>query len=126
MGCRLPNEIEIQFFRTVSGRSPVDEFLEDVSRKQPTLHKLAIAGLRKLQNPAQHRTPLVKKIDSEHDIWELRVGSANTLRLFYFYAMDKVIVVTNGYVKKSQKLDQNQIEIARTRKRDWLEGQHDQ
>ena len=116
---------EIRFFRTASGRSPVDEFLNDISRKQPRLHKLAIAGLRKLQNPAQHRAPLVKKIDSGHDIWELRVGGANTLRLFYFYATDKVIVITNGYVKKSQKLDQNQVDTARTRKRDWLEGQHD-
>lgn len=118
-------DFEIRFFRTASDRSPVAEFLDDISRKQSRLHKLAIAGLRKLQNQAQHRPPLVKKIDSEHDIWELRVGGANTLRLFYFYASSDIIVVTNGYVKKSQKLDQNQVETARTRKRDWLDGQDD-
>ena len=118
-------DFEIQFFRTASARSPVEAFLDDMRGKQPTLHKLAIAGLRKLRNPGQHRPPLVKKIDSNHDIWELRVGGVNTLRLFYFYAADKLIVVTNGYVKKSQKLDQNQIETARARKREWLEGQHD-
>jgi phage-related protein len=118
-------DFEIQFFRTASGRSPVDEFLDTTRRKQPRLHKLAIAGLGKLRNPSQHRSPLVKKIDSDHDIWELRIGGANTLRLFYFYAADQLIVVTSGYVKKSQKLDKNQIETARMRKREWLERHHD-
>lgn len=114
-------DYRIEFFETVSGRKPVAELLEELRTRQPVLHKLGNAGLQKLRNPQQHRRPLVSKIDSTDDIWELRVGHRDTLRLLYFHAPGNRIVVTNGYVKKSQRLDQNQLDIARRRKREWQE-----
>lgn len=118
-------DFQIEFFTTLSGRKPVLELLEELKVRQPVLHKLGYAGLRKLRNRQQHRRPLVAKIDTSHDIWELRVGGSDILRIFYFHASDSALVLTNGYVKKSQRLDQNQLETARQRKREWLERHHE-
>jgi phage-related protein len=117
-------DFEIEFFRTSSGRAPVQELLAELRRKQPVLHNLGNAGLQKLRNRQNHRRPLTTKVDSGNDIWELRVGHRDILRIFYFHAPNNRLVLTNGYVKKSQKLDQNQLDTAIRRKREWEERHH--
>jgi len=58
-------------------------------------------------------------VDAEHGILELRVGSANIARAFFFFRQGQRIVVTHGYVKKRQKVDPRELERARRYKQDW-------
>lgn len=98
-------------------------FLEELERDYPDLAKLMIAGLHKLRSRNFHRPPLTQLVDAEDDIFELRVGHANIARAFFFFRRGREIIVTNGYVKKQQKLDPRALERARTMKRDW-EARH--
>ena len=50
---------------------------------------------------------------------ELRVGRANIARVFFFFRPNREIVVTNGYVKKAQKLDPEEIVRAERYKAYW-------
>jgi phage-related protein len=117
-------EYRVEFFETPSGRRPVAELLAELRKKSPALHNLGNAGLQKLRNQQHHRRPLVSKVDSDANIWELRVGHRDILRLFYFHGPGGRLVVTNGYVKKAQRLDTGQLDIAKRRKREWEKRYH--
>ena len=60
----------------------------------------------------------------EDGIFELRckLGS-NITRALYFFYVGKRIVVTNGFVKKTQKTPLGEIKIAKDRRKDWIERQ---
>jgi phage-related protein len=61
------------------------------------------------QLPAPH----AKALTGCGGLKELRVKQGgNIVRLFYFHHADRVYVVTSGYVKKTQKTNQREIERA--------------
>lgn len=64
------------------------------------------------------REPYSKYIDN--GIFELRVKvSSNITRIFYFFQAGEQIILTNGYVKKSQKMDKREYDKALAYKKDY-------
>ena len=119
-------EFRILFYERTGGNgdapeSPLRDFLADLRRSHPDLEKLLVAGLAKLRDRRFHGPTLTAQMDAEHDLYELRIGRANIARVFFFFQPGQVIVVTNGYVKKQQKLDANELARARAYRRDWEE-----
>ncbi len=58
----------------------------------------------------------------EEGIYELRIKqSSNTTRVLYFFFTGKRIILTNGFVKKTQKTPRNEIELAKRRKQLFYE-----
>ena len=51
------------------------------------------------------------------------MGDRDIARVFFFFRPGGLIVCTNGYVKKSQKLDAAELARARHYKADW-EARH--
>lgn len=111
----------VEFYYTQSGEKPVAGFIAELREKHPDLHKLVKAGIKKLEDGRNHRKPLTRLVDPDHDIFELRVGRKNIARVFWFFRAGRVIVLTNGYVKKKQKLDPTELQRAREYKKDWEE-----
>lgn len=68
----------------------------------------------------QLREPYSKSLDD--GIFELRakVGSDISRVLYFFYYKGRIIL-TNGFVKKIQKIPQNEIAFAKKYRRDFLE-----
>ena len=87
--------------------------------KAHILHKLVVAGIKKLETSERHGPPLTQLADQKYDIFELRVGDKNIARIFFFFRQGREIILTNGYVKKQQKVDRGELERARTYKHDW-------
>lgn len=55
------------------------------------------------------------------DIWEVRVQyGGNIFRLLGFFDGAKLIILTHGFQKKTQKTPKQHIELAESRKRDYL------
>jgi phage-related protein len=91
---------EVDFYRKPGGECPVEEFLNSLPDKV-----------------AQKVTWTLSLVE---DIWEFRIKlGSNIYRVFAFMLGHKVIV-TNGFVKKSQKSPVNEIEKAQNYKRDYL------
>ena len=68
------------------------------------------------QVPAQY----LKKLKSTDDIWEVRATLGNnTFRLLGFFDGPKLIVLTSGFAKKTNKVPKQEIETAEERKRDY-------
>jgi phage-related protein len=70
----------------------------------------------------------VKQVPSKHigsteekNLYYLRVKqSSNIFRIFFFYDEDKIVVVINGFTKKTQKTPTNEIERAKTIKKQYF------
>lgn len=66
--------------------------------------------------------PHARKL-SGHELFELRVRqSSNICRLFYFMHGESIFVVTSGYIKKTDKTDQREIQRALRLKQEYLQG----
>ena len=65
--------------------------------------------------PSQYFTKLV----NTEDIWEVRVQiGGNIFRLLGFIEGERLVILTNGFQKKTQKTPRREIELAEARKRE--------
>ena len=67
----------------------------------------------------QLREPYSKLIDD--GIFEIRCKVGNNItRILYFFYYEGKIILTNGFVKKTQKTPQKEIKLAKKRRADYL------
>lgn len=108
----------IDFFKNDDGIIPVGQFIRtlDVKMKAKVvsdLHRLEMLG-----NEA--REPLSKHL--EDDIFEMRSVFGNDIvRILYFFDDNKLIIATNGFVKKQQKTPPEEIALAKSREKIYFE-----
>lgn len=107
----------IKSYRTTTGNCPVEDFLQSLPDKQS---KKVAWTLRIVRDLGQVPTQYLKKLKSTDDIWEVRATLGNnTFRLLGFYDGPKLIVLTSGFAKKTNKVPKQEIETAEERKRDY-------
>jgi phage-related protein len=63
--------------------------------------------------------PLVRKIET--DLWEvwIKIENGNISRVFFTINKSEMILL-HGIIKKSQKTPKKEIDLARSRKNQWL------
>lgn len=107
----------IEFYHLPSGRCPVEDFLDGLESKQAQKVTWVLRLIAEMDPvPSQYW----KKLSHTDDIWEARVNfGGDTFRLLGFYADKDLVVLTNGFQKKSQKIPRNEIRIVEQRKRHY-------
>lgn len=109
---------EVIFYEKPSGECPVEEFLD----RQDFKMRAKLVGLLEIlqEKGSCLREPYSKHL--EDGIFELRgkVGN-NITRILYFFYCDGKIVLTNGFVKKTQKTPTKEINLANIRRKDFIE-----
>lgn len=108
----------INFYRTRSGRCPVEEFLDALTSKQAQKVAWVLQLIEELEVvPTQY----FKKLVNTEDIWEVRIQQGgNIFRLLGFFDGATLIILTQGFAKKSQKTPLDEIRLAESRKRDYF------
>jgi phage-related protein len=108
----------IVFYKTENGRCPVEDFLDSLTAKQARKVTWVMALVETLDVvPKQY----FKKLESTDGIWEIRADLGNdTFRLLGFMHKGNLVILTNGFAKKSQKTPASEIELAEQRKKDHL------
>src|SRR5450759_5996032 len=107
----------IAFYAMLSGRSPVQEHLDDLPDK--TVQKIAWV-LRVIRDLERVPANYLKKLVNTDDIWEVRVDvGRHTFRLLGFFAGRELFVPTNSFQKKTQDTRQARIRLAEERKADY-------
>jgi phage-related protein len=108
----------IVFYRTTTGASPVKEFLDSLNGKQAQKVLWVLRLIEELPSiPKQY----FKKLTGTEDIWEVRVQyGSDIFRLLGFFHDGQLIILTNGFIKKSQKTPATEIALAEKRKQDYL------
>ena len=109
---------EVIFYEKENGDCPVEDFLLSLDMKM----KAKMVGLLELleEYGNQLREPYSKHLDD--GIFEIRckVGS-NITRVLYFFYYEGKIILTNGFVKKTQKTPPEQIKTAKEFRADYKE-----
>jgi phage-related protein len=110
-------EFEICFYTRKDGTKPAKDFISMLELKMKVKMYRTIDMLE--ANGHELREPYSKHLSD--GIFELRaqIGSDITRVLYFFFAGRKV-VLTNGFVKKTQTTPPNEIERARSYRSDYL------
>jgi phage-related protein len=108
----------INFYRRPNGQSPIEEFLDSLTGKQAQKFLWVLELIEELETvPRQY---FKKLVDSE-GIWEVRVQFGNDIfRLLGFFDGGTLLILTNGFAKKTQKTPPQEIALAVRRKNDYL------
>ena len=109
---------EIRFYRNASGGCPVEEFLNGLDPKQAQKVAWVLKLVKELPLvPKQY----LKKLEGADELWEVRAEfGGNAFRLLGFWDAGNLIILTNGFAKKTQKTPNREIELAAQRRRDYL------
>jgi phage-related protein len=113
----MQEEFAVLFYEKEDGSEPAKEFLNSLDTKMLAKMARTIAILQ-INGPSL-REPYSKPLDK--GIFELRakVGS-DISRILYFFFIDRRIILTNGFIKKTNKTPKSEIEKANQYRADYL------
>lgn len=107
---------DVEFYRLPNGKAPVEEFLDSLNVKMRNKALNSLVLLEEFGNTL--REPHSKPIGD--GIFELRIKFASDItRIFYFFYVGNKIVLTYGFIKKTQKTPPAEIELAKKYKEDY-------
>jgi phage-related protein len=112
------DKFEVEFYTKENGEKPAKDFILSLDIKM----KAKILGLIDIleEKGIQLREPYSKHL--QDGIFEIRgkVGTEIT-RVLYFFYYGKRIILTNGFIKKTQQTPKNEIKLAQLYRKDFLE-----
>ena len=108
--------LAVVFFRTETGNEPVREWLKSLPKEDR--HRIG-EDLLTVQYAWPLGKPLVDHVGE--GIWEVRSRLANRIVRTLFIVADEEIVLLHGFVKKQQRTPAHDLDLARRRKRQYLQ-----
>ncbi len=102
--------MKVRYYKTASGRSPVEEFLLGL----PTATRLEIFdAIVLLQTGANLSMPVSRNLASiRAGLHELRVRDrAGQVRVFYYLKREEAIYLPHAFRKKTQRIPPRELEI---------------
>lgn len=111
---------DVEYYQRKNGEIPVLEFLLSLN---PKMRAKAYSEIELLQiHGTNLREPYVKPITGEEykGIFELRVKFASDItRIFYYTFRKNTFVLLNGFIKKSDRTPQRELDRAKRYKGDY-------
>jgi phage-related protein len=102
--------LDVVFFKTAAGIEPVREWLKSLPRED---RRTIGEDIKTAQYGWPLGMPLVRKI--ERGLWEVRSTISTGIARVFFTVIDSMMILLHGFVKKSQKTPQNELDTARRR-----------
>lgn len=106
----------VHYFVTDNGEIPVKQFIDSLSAKQRAkisriFQYIEDFGLESVR-------PHLKKLTGT-PLWEVRILGKDNIRILYIILTQESILVLHGFLKKTQKTPQKELDIALNRFNDW-------
>lgn len=108
---------EIFYYENEQGKRPVEAFIDslDVKMRAKVFGRLALLE----EYGSKLGMPFARHLDD--GIYELRTSQGSDItRILYFFVAGKRIVLTHGFVKKTQKTPMREIMKAKRARDDWM------
>ena len=105
------------YYVSDSGRVPVKKFIDSLASRTQQKYFAVIGMLEKLGKnlPEPHAKSL------GNGIYELRFkGQEGYIRILHFFYDGNKIILTNGFIKKSNKTPKKEMTLAEKRKEQYL------
>jgi phage-related protein len=108
----------VDFYHLPNGSSPVDAFLDSLTGKQAQKVLWVLQLIEEFEAvPRQY----FKKLVDREGLWEVRIQfGSDTFRLLGFFVGGTLLILTNGFSKKTQKTPSQEIALAIRRKNEYL------
>ena len=107
----------VTFYRLANNKCPLEEFLDSLPTKAA---RKVIWVLKLLEDLGVIPAIYFSKMSGTEDLWECRIKQgSNIYRIFAFWKGNEIIL-THGFIKKSQKIPLQEIERAESYKKDYL------
>jgi phage-related protein len=107
--------LTVVFYKTDSGNEPVREWLKALSKEDC---KVIGTDILTVQYAWPVGKPLVDNLGD--GIWEVRSRLDNRIARIMFTMVDQEIVLLHGFIKKQQKTPQDELNLAKKRKKQYL------
>ena len=99
-------EYEIEFYDKADGSEPAKEFILSLDKKMQAKVLRTVALLREALDDG---------------IFEIRTKFGSDItRVLYFFVVGKKVILTNGFIKKTQKTPASEITLAKQYRADYL------
>ena len=109
--------IEVKLYEMEDGTVPVEEFLGSLTKSMKAKLSQSISLLS--ERGYRLREPYSKPL--QDGIFELRAQfGGNISRVLYFFVIKGRAVLTHGFIKKTKKTPQQEIERAKRYREDYL------
>ena len=113
-------QFQVEFYDTEDGRTPTQEFLDSLEPKM----NAKMVGLMEILEEKGYSLREPYSAPLEDGIFELRaIQGSNISRALFFFYVEGRIVITHGFIKKTQKTPRAQIELAKKYRADFLRRQ---
>ena len=107
----------IIYYETVNGKRPAEEFIYNQDKK---MRAKILSNLDYIANEGINaREPRSKYL--KDGIFEVRSQVGNNItRILYFFCLGQEIILTNGFVKKTQETPKAEIQKAKQFRDDYI------
>lgn len=102
--------LTVKFFKNQGGTEPVRDWLMELSKAD---RRSIGEEIKTVQLGWPLGMPLVRKL-APH-LWEIRIGLANRIDRVLFTIDDGVMVLLHGFIKKSQAIPKEDLDVAKAR-----------
>ena len=111
---RRESSVEILFYVTSTGASPVKKYIQDLPQKE---REFVAATFTKIEELGIEDSLIrVKKMEGR--LWEIIIRQQ---RVFYVLVKGPAMVLPHAYKKQSQKAPKGEIRLATNRMKEYLE-----
>jgi len=107
--------LQVLFYRTLSGNEPVREWLLSLPQEYK---KLIGSDIKTAQYGWPIGMPLIKKVDTKNKLWEVRTNLSDGIARVLFTISDDNMILLHGFIKKTQKLEKKELDLAIKRRKD--------
>ena len=109
--------LNVVFYKTDTGNEPVREWLKELPKEEC---KVIGTDILTVQYAWPVGKPLVDNLGD--GIWEVRSRLDNRIARTLFAVVDEEIVLLHGFIKKQQRTPQDELVLARKRKKQYLQN----
>ena len=102
--------LQVVFYQSENNKEPVREWLKSLSQGEK---KLIGEAIKTVQFSYSVGMPLVRKMSP--DLWEVRINLSNKIARVLFTIKNQKMILLHGFIKKSQKTPNKELEIAEIR-----------
>ena len=109
--------LNVVFFQTDAGNEPVRKWLKDLPKEEC---KIIGTDILTVQYAWPVGKPLVDNLGD--GLWEVRSRLDNRIARTLFAMVEQEIVLLHDFIKKQQKTPPDELELAKKRKKQYLQN----
>ena len=105
------------FFRSSSGSEPVREWLKELEKDD---RRIIGTDIKTVEFGWPLGIPLCRSIQGYKELWEVRSKlTGGRIARVIFFIRDGKMILLHGFIKKSQKTPQDDLELANRRRKEF-------